>query len=81
MRLSHFSHVRFFVTLWTVSRQSSLSMGFNRQEYWSGLPCPSPEALPNPGIKAIYLMSPALAVGFDTTSTIWEAHIESHTLR
>ena len=38
--LSHFSHVRLFVTPWTVARQAPLSMGFSRQEYWSGLPCP-----------------------------------------
>ena len=40
-----------FVTLWTVARQASLSMGFSRQEYWSGLPFPSPGDLPNPGIE------------------------------
>ena len=38
--LSHFSHVQLFVTLWSVAHQASLSMGFSRQEYWSGLPCP-----------------------------------------
>ena len=38
--LSHFSHVRLFVTLWTVACQASLSMGFSRQEYWSRLPMP-----------------------------------------
>ena len=36
----HFSHVRLFVTLWTVACQAPLSMGFSRQDYWSGLPCP-----------------------------------------
>ena len=41
--LSHFSHVRLFVTLWTVAHQAPLSMGFSRQEYWSGLPCPGIE--------------------------------------
>ena len=45
------------VTPWTVARQAALSMGFSRQEYWSGLPCPPPGDLPNPGIKA---GSPAL---------------------
>ena len=45
------SCVWLFVTLWTVARQASLSMGFSRQEYWSGLPFPSPGDLPNPGIK------------------------------
>ena len=43
--------VRLFVTPWTVARQAPLSMGFSRQEYWSGLPFPSPGDLPNPGIK------------------------------
>ena len=47
--LSHFSHV--FVTLWIVACQAPLSMGFYRQEYWSGLPCPSPGDLPDPGIE------------------------------
>ena len=40
-----------FVTPWTVARQAPLSMGFSRQEYWSGLPFPSPGDLPDPGIK------------------------------
>ena len=40
--LSHFSCVQFFATLWTVAHQAPLSMGFSRQEYWSGLPCPPP---------------------------------------
>ena len=47
--------------------------GFFRQEYWSGLPYPSPGDLPNQGIEPASLMSPALAGGFFTTSTIWEA--------
>ena len=37
-------------TLWTIARQAPLSMGFSRQEYWNGLPCPPPGDLPNPGI-------------------------------
>ena len=45
------SHVRFFVTPWTVAYQVPPSMGFSRQEYWSGLPFPSPGDLPNPGIE------------------------------
>ena len=49
--LSRFSHVRLFVTPWTVARQAPLSMGFSRQEYWSGLPLPSPGDLSNPGIE------------------------------
>ena len=49
--LSHFSPVWFFMTLWTVAHQAPLSMGSSRQEYWSGLPCPYPRDLPDPGIK------------------------------
>ena len=49
--LSSFSRVQCFVTLWTVARQAPLSMGFSRQEYWSGLPFPPPGDLPDPGIK------------------------------
>ena len=45
------SHVRLFVTPWIVAHQAPLSMGFSRQEYWSGLPFPPPGHLPNPGIK------------------------------
>ena len=52
------------MTPWTVARQASLSMGFSRQEYRSGLPFLSPGDLPNPGIKS---ESPALAGGFFTT--------------
>ena len=48
-------------------------MGFSRQEYWNGLPCPSPGDLPNPGIESMSLLSPALAGRFFTTSTTWEA--------
>ena len=60
--LSCFSHVQLFVTLWTIACQAPLSMGFSRQEYRSGLPCPPPRDLPAPGIEPIFLMSPALAV-------------------
>ena len=48
--------------------------GFSRQEYWSGLPCPSPGVLPNSGIEPTSLMSPALAVRFFTSSATWEAY-------
>ena len=48
-------------------------MGFSRQEHWSGLPCPPPGALPNPGIEPTSLMSPALGVMFFTSSAAWEA--------
>ena len=57
-----------FATLWTVGHQASLSMGFCRQEYWSGLPCPPPGDLSHPGIKPVSLTSPALEGGFFTPS-------------
>ena len=49
-----------------------MSTGFSRQEYWSGLPFPSPGDLPHPGIEPESLMSPALTGGFFTTSATWE---------
>ena len=54
-------------TPWTVAHQASLAMGLSRQEYWSGLPCPSPGDLPNSGIKPMSLVSPALAGRFFTS--------------
>ena len=57
------SCVWLFVTTWTAAHQASLSMGFPRQEYWSGLPFPSPGALPDPGLDPA---SPVLADGFFT---------------
>ena len=53
------SCARLFATPWTVARQAPLSMGSSREEYWSGLPFPSPRDLPDPGIKS---RSPALQV-------------------
>jgi len=67
--LSRFSCVLLFATLWTVARQVPLSMGFSRQEYWTGLPCRPPGDLPNPGIKPTSSMSPAFQDRFLTTST------------
>ena len=58
--LSHFSRVQLFATLWTVAHQAPLFMGFSRQEYWRGLPCPPPEDLPDPGIELTSPASPAL---------------------
>ena len=52
--------------------QATLSMGFSRQEYWSGLPCPPPGDLSDPGIELAFLVSPALADRFFTTSATWE---------
>ena len=51
MKVKSLSCVQLFATLWTVAYQASMSMGFSRQEYWSGLPFPSPGNLPDPGIK------------------------------
>ena len=61
------------MTLWIVARQAPLSMGFSRQEYWSELPFPTPGDIPNPRIEPVFLMAPALAGGFVTTSASWEA--------
>ena len=71
--LSCFSCVQLFVTLWTVARQARLSTGFSRQGYWSGLPCPPPGDLLNPGIEHRSLVSPVLVGRFFTTSTTREA--------
>ena len=73
--LGGFSRVQLFVTSWAVARQAPLSMGFSRQECWSGLPFPPPEDRPNPRIKPGSLTSPALAGGFFTTRATWEAQI------
>ena len=51
VKVKSLSRVRLFATPWTVAYQAPLSMGFSRQEYWSGLPFPSPGDLPNPGIE------------------------------
>ena len=74
--LSRFSHVRLFATLRTVARQAPQSVGFSRQEYWSGLPWPPPGDLPDPGIEPMSLVPPALAGGFFSTSAAWGAHIQ-----
>ena len=64
MRARSLSDVRLFGTPWTAARQAPLSMGFSRQEYWSGLPFPPPGDLPNSEIEP---ESPVLAGGFFTT--------------
>ena len=56
-----------FVMLWTIAHQTPLSMGFPRQEYWSGFPFPSPGNLPDPGMEPT---SPALAGGFYTAEPL-----------
>ena len=62
----HFSHGSVFVIQLTVACQTPLSIGFSRQEYWSWLPCPFPEDLPNPGMEPTSIISPALADRFFT---------------
>ena len=62
------SLVQLFVMLWAVACQVPLSMGFSRQEYWSGLSPPTPGNLPHPGIELTSLASPALVSGFFTTA-------------
>ena len=65
--------VQLFVNLWTVALQALPPMGFSGQAYWSGLPFPPPGDLPDPGIKPMSFVSPALAGRFFTTSATWEA--------
>ena len=60
-------YVWLFTTLWPIARQVPLSMGFSRQENWSGLFCPPPGTLPNPGLEPASLMSPTLVGGFFPT--------------
>ena len=69
-----FSRIWVSVTLWTVAHQAPLSIGFSRQEYWSGLPFPPLGDLPDLGIEPASPLSPALAGGFFTNSATWEAH-------
>ena len=71
--LSLFSHTQLFASLWTIACQALLSMEFSRQEYWSGLPCPPPRDILNPGIDPLSLMASALAGGFFTTRATWKA--------
>ena len=65
-------------TLWTVAWQAPLSMGFSRQEYWSGLPCSSRGIFPTQAWNPRLLHLPALAGEFFTTSATWEAHLYSN---
>ena len=68
------------VTLWTVTHQAPLSMGFSRQEYWSGLPCPPPGDLPNSGIKPVsfsllHWQAVIYLFTYFITSATWEGSI------
>ena len=73
MKVKLLSCVQLFVTPWTVAWQALPSMGFSRQEYWSGLLFPSAGDVPDPGIEPVSFTPPALAGGFFTTSATWEA--------
>ena len=68
-----FSHAWYFATPWSVTYQAPLSMGFSRQEYWSGLQCSSPGDLPGPGIKPSSFIFAVLEGRFFTTITTWKA--------
>ena len=67
MHAQSLSCVQLFATPWTLAHQFPLSMGFSRQEYWNGLPFPSPGDLPNIELETRSLESPALSGGFFTT--------------
>ena len=71
--LSPLSHFRLFATPESIDHQAPLSMGFSRQELWSGLPFPPTGDLLDPGIEPQSLTSPALAGRFITTDATWEA--------
>ena len=76
--LSRFSHVLLFATLWIIAHQVPLSMGFSRQEYWSGLPRRPPGDLPHdPGIEPSSLVSLASAGRFFTTRATWDVTVLS----
>ena len=68
MKVKSHSRVQLFVALWTVAHQPPLALGFSRQEYWSGLPVPSPGDLPDPGLEPRY---PALQA--DSLPTVLQA--------
>ena len=72
VKVKSLSRVRVFATPWTVAYQASPSMGFSRQEYWSGLPLPSPGDLPNPGIEPGF---PALEADALTSEPPGKPHI------
>ena len=67
-------------TLWTVAHLAPLSMGFSRQEHWSGLPVPPQGCLSDLGTEPVSPVAPALASRFFTTGTTWEAHKILHIL-
>ena len=77
--VSMLSHIQLFSILWTIAHQAPLSTEFSRQDYWSGLPFPTPGDLLNWGIKPTSLVSPALTGGFFTTVPPGKPSIQSST--
>ena len=74
------SHAQLFATPWTVAHLAPLIMGFSMQEYWSGLPFPTPRDLPNPGIERTSPLAPALAGRFLTTAPPGKPDLGPNTL-
>ena len=74
------SHVPLFATPWTVTCQAPLSLGFSRQEYWSGLTLRTPWDFPDPEPEPMSLASPALAGGFFTIEPPRKPRIDMYTL-
>ena len=68
---ARFCRVRLFVTPWTVACQAPLSIGFSRQQYCNGLPCPPPGNFPNPGIETMSLVAPALQADSSPLRPLW----------
>ena len=77
VKVKSLGRVRLFATPWTVAYKAPLSMEFSRQEYWRGLPFPTPEDLPNSGGEPISLASSSLAGRFFTTALPGEAALIS----
>ena len=81
--LSRYGYIQLFVTLWGIACQALLSMGLSRQEYWSGLPCPPPGDLPDPGIQPGSPLAPTLQADSFTTDKLGKplpAHIPTLSL-
>ena len=72
-RVLSLSRARLSATPWTVAHQAPLSTGFSKQEHWSGLPCPPPGDLPDPGIELMSSLSPALQEDSLPSEATWEA--------
>ena len=76
VKVKSLSHVQLFAASWTVALQAPPSMGFSRQEYWSGLPCSPPRDLPDLGIKPASLLPLSLAGGFFTSRATWDPGVK-----